>query len=86
MPDLRVLDITEFTDRSNPAAPVPKVLVTYMTHLGQPGTFSLNAPEANRETIRRRAAEEARRRYAVPEPITVRFAEHLERATSFPLR
>lgn len=83
MPDLRVLDITEYTDRSNPALPVPKVLVTYMTHLGQPGTFSMNAPEANREAIRRRAADEARARFAVPEPITVTFADHLTRTTQF---
>lgn len=86
MPDVRVLDITDFTDRSNPALPVEAVLVTYMTHLGQPGTFRMNRTEANREAIRRRAGDEARARFQVPEPITVRFAEHLERSTHFPLR
>ncbi len=86
MPDVTVLDINEFTDRSNPALPVPKVLVTYMTALGQPGTLNLNASEANREAIRRRVAEEASRRYGVAPPINVRFAAHLEQSTSLPPR
>jgi len=77
MTDVRVQDITEYVDRSNPALPVPRVLVTYIAQDGRVSSFNLPKDRASRELITSAVAADASARLRLAPPITVRYADHL---------
>jgi len=77
MPDVRVVDVTEYVDRSNPALSVPKVLVTYLAPDGRPGTLVLDKSRAARPEVEAAVVRDASTRLRVAGPITVRWADHL---------
>ncbi len=77
MVDVRVMDLTDYPDRSNPLLVVPRVLVTYMAPDGRMSSFSLAKDRASRESIVAAVMEDAERRLRLARPIGVRFADHL---------
>jgi len=81
MPDARILDITEYTDRSNPANPVPTVLVTWILQDGRNDSFNMEKAKATRPSIEEELRRRAASRFRVTEAVTIRYAEHLQPQT-----
>ncbi len=79
MATVRVQDITEYVDRSNPALPVPRVLVTALAQDGRPFSFAMDRTQAaDRPAITRAVELQAAQRLRLAPPIVVLYADHLQ--------
>lgn len=77
MADVRILDVTDYLDRSNPALTVPAVIVTFIAPDGRVRTLRLPKDRASREAIESRVREEAVATWRLAPPVNVRWADHL---------
>jgi len=75
--DVRVLDVTEYADRSNPLLPVQRVLVTYVAPDGRLSSLSLAKDRATREAITSAVMADAETKLRLARPVGVRYADHL---------
>ena len=75
MPDVRVLDISDYVDRSNPAVPVERILVTFIAPDGRVASFNMVKREANQQAVAARIQQEAAAKLRLVSPVTVRELE-----------
>jgi len=75
MPDVRVLDISDYVDRSNPAVPVERILVTFIAQDGRVASFNMEKRAANQASVTSRVQQEAAAKFRLAAPVVVREIE-----------